>query len=367
MKKPAANPRSTWPLSIFSRGRGVVSRALQANWGQALRTDLGPLLGLLSSGSLFGRGSSAILAAPATSAGLDNLAGAPDLARTTARGQIRTETRSRVRTRLSSRTGRSKAGSLLQGALSVLLGALLWGGLTGCSHQISPSSLQVGQCFNASDGVLTNSQPANQISTLSCRRAHNSEVIGIHTLEDSDLTESASGNSTSNAAVGSEETEVENSSINPASSVSATVQGNVQGSDSNPGSDQGNSPGNTTKSNQDASEGGSSAGSPSSTQAVGADGSAQSSAARSSSSSAASIPGTGGTDDLDPATILAQQTAALCIADFANYVGADYQDTDWDIYPINTLITKNNSPLQAVICVALTLPEREGSLKDAAR
>lgn len=68
-------------------------------------------------------------------------------------------------------------------ALSCVLATLTLGALSGCSSQpIATSSLEVGDCFNMPDEVLTGTQPAGQVERVDCSRAHNSQVVGIKKL-----------------------------------------------------------------------------------------------------------------------------------------------------------------------------------------
>lgn len=54
--------------------------------------------------------------------------------------------------------------------------------VTSCSA--ATSTLKVGDCFNASDAVLTGEEHLANVDTISCDRPHNSEVVGIQLLED---------------------------------------------------------------------------------------------------------------------------------------------------------------------------------------
>ena len=68
-------------------------------------------------------------------------------------------------------------------ALCCVLATLALGALSGCSSQpIATSELEVGDCFNMPEEVLTGTQPAGQVERISCQRSHNSQVVGIKKL-----------------------------------------------------------------------------------------------------------------------------------------------------------------------------------------
>lgn len=54
----------------------------------------------------------------------------------------------------------------------------------GCSH--ATYQLREGDCFTASDAMLTKGEDVAEIETTSCTRSHNSEVVGVHKLPDGD-------------------------------------------------------------------------------------------------------------------------------------------------------------------------------------
>lgn len=66
------------------------------------------------------------------------------------------------------------------------LAALSLGALSGCSSQpVATSDLKIGDCFNMSEEVLTGKQPAGQVERVDCNRSHNSQVVGIKSLDGS--------------------------------------------------------------------------------------------------------------------------------------------------------------------------------------
>ncbi len=68
-------------------------------------------------------------------------------------------------------------------ALYCLLAVLSLGTLSGCSSQpVATSDLKVGDCFNMPEEVLSGAQPAGQVERVSCKRVHNSQVVGIKKL-----------------------------------------------------------------------------------------------------------------------------------------------------------------------------------------
>ncbi|WP_122819826.1 septum formation family protein [Varibaculum vaginae] len=70
-------------------------------------------------------------------------------------------------------------------ALSAVLVPLSLGFLAGCSSQpIATSELEVGDCFNMPQEVLTGTQPAGQVERVDCSHSHNSQVVGIKELTD---------------------------------------------------------------------------------------------------------------------------------------------------------------------------------------
>lgn len=71
-------------------------------------------------------------------------------------------------------------------ALCCGLACLSLGALSGCSSQpIATSQLEVGDCFNMSEEVLTGAQPAGQVERVDCTHPHNSQVVGIKKLSGS--------------------------------------------------------------------------------------------------------------------------------------------------------------------------------------
>ncbi|MBD3689443.1 septum formation family protein [Nanchangia anserum] len=68
--------------------------------------------------------------------------------------------------------------------LAALACAVVGGGvLTGCSS--ATYTLKAGDCFTASDDILTGSADIADVDTVSCTRSHNSEVVGSHVVTDS--------------------------------------------------------------------------------------------------------------------------------------------------------------------------------------
>lgn len=55
--------------------------------------------------------------------------------------------------------------------------------LSACGTYKGAQDLSVGNCFNADNATLLDSQPASQIQVVECASKHNSEVIGNHKLD----------------------------------------------------------------------------------------------------------------------------------------------------------------------------------------
>lgn len=65
------------------------------------------------------------------------------------------------------------------------LGLILSVGLlSGCGTQVSTQMLQIGDCFNTDNWVLSGRQSGVLISTIPCTFSHNSEVVGKHKLSE---------------------------------------------------------------------------------------------------------------------------------------------------------------------------------------
>lgn len=57
--------------------------------------------------------------------------------------------------------------------------------LSGCTQPTQ--SPHVGDCFSASDATLTGKDSVTDITTVRCTSSHNSEVVGVHRLDDGDF------------------------------------------------------------------------------------------------------------------------------------------------------------------------------------
>lgn len=56
-------------------------------------------------------------------------------------------------------------------------------GLSACQNAVKPSEVKLGQCFQASDELLHAKQNPSTLSILDCTDPHNSEIIGVKTLD----------------------------------------------------------------------------------------------------------------------------------------------------------------------------------------
>lgn len=204
------------------------------------------------------------------------------------------------------------------------------GALSGCTKHQSVANLKVGQCFNATDEILVEGRQSARVEVVPCSKTHNSEVVGIHSSEQlpkvpvlNGQNSSAGAPDSGTAAPTGSAGGTANQTVNPTVGTDATA-------DVAPNSSSGSTP-------------------------------------EKAPATASGSPGGQGSAKASPRgkeQRLADLATQLCAQDFTSYVGKEYRSSKWDLYPLTGLQGSDKESI-VLVCVALTLPEQNTSVRQS--